>query len=270
MKVSIKIVTFFLLFYLAFLPACQVSPEPTQTPTLTPGITESASETPTEAPSAMPLAEIPPELAGKWVGKIVIQGTELEIIVNFSISSQDLSAQMDIPVQNFFAYDLANVSYSDGRVHFEGLAKANRMFVCDGQLSAGRIEGDFAQSGMTGSFYLTPWVEEEAVSYRVEEVIVQNQTITLGCTLTLPEGDGPFPAVVLVTGSGQQGRDEQIGSFKVFGVLADYLTNQGIVVLRCDDRGFNGSSGNFDQSTQSGRSQRRHRRDQISRISSGS
>jgi hypothetical protein len=53
----------------------------------------------------------------------------------------------------------------------------------------------------------------------------------------MPEGPGPFPAVVLITGSGAQNRDEEVFGFKVFGVLADHLTRQGIAVYRHDDRG---------------------------------
>ncbi len=69
--------------------------------------------------------------------------------------------------------------------------------------------------------------------------------VTLAGTLTLPEGKGPFPAVVLVSGSGPQNRDEELLGHKPFLVLADHLTRAGIAVLRYDDRGFGGSTGEF-------------------------
>jgi hypothetical protein len=74
--------------------------------------------------------------------------------------------------------------------------------------------------------------------YRAEEVALQNGEIPLRGTLTLPAGKGPFPAVIMITGSGTQNRDEEIFGFKLFQVIADHLTRKGIAVLRCDDRGL--------------------------------
>jgi hypothetical protein len=75
--------------------------------------------------------------------------------------------------------------------------------------------------------------------YRDEEVIYDNklQNVTLAATFTIPQGKGPFPAVVLITGSGPQDRDETLLGHKPFLVLSDYLTRHGIAVLRADDRG---------------------------------
>ena len=66
--------------------------------------------------------------------------------------------------------------------------------------------------------------------------------VQLAGTFSLPQGDGPFPAVVLLTGSGAQDRDETIGDYKPFAQIADSLARHGIAVLRCDDRGVGGSS----------------------------
>ncbi|MFH0756994.1 MAG: alpha/beta hydrolase [Bacteroidota bacterium] len=87
--------------------------------------------------------------------------------------------------------------------------------------------------------------------YLTEEVKYENSGagIRIAGTLTLPEGGGPFPAVILLTGSGPQNRDEEIFGHKPFWVLADYLTRNGIVVLRSDDRGVGGTSGDFALST---------------------
>ena len=67
----------------------------------------------------------------------------------------------------------------------------------------------------------------------------------LAATLTVPPGPGPFPAVVLITGSGAQDRDESMMGHRPFLVLADYLTRRGVAVLRSDDRGVGQSGGNF-------------------------
>ena len=66
--------------------------------------------------------------------------------------------------------------------------------------------------------------------------------VTLAGTLTLPKGGSCVPAVVLVTGSGPQDRDETIMGHKPFKAIADSLGNHGIAVLRYDDRGVGGSS----------------------------
>jgi pimeloyl-ACP methyl ester carboxylesterase len=73
--------------------------------------------------------------------------------------------------------------------------------------------------------------------------------VTLACTLTVPHGKGPFPAAVLITGSGAQDRDEAVNGRRPFWVLADSLTRRGVAVLRCDDRGFAHSTGDFPSAT---------------------
>jgi pimeloyl-ACP methyl ester carboxylesterase len=87
--------------------------------------------------------------------------------------------------------------------------------------------------------------------YKEEEVSFQNtkQGFSLGGTLTLPEGEGPFPAAILVTGSGSQNRDEEIFGHKPFKLIADHLTRKGIAVLRYDDRGVASSGGSLLEAT---------------------
>ena len=98
-----------------------------------------------------------------------------------------------------------------------------------------------------------PQVPTKPYPYREEEVAYENRTagIKLAATLTIPNGKGPFPAVVFITGSGRQDRDESVTDIdhKPFLVLADYLTRKGIIVLRTDDRGAGKSEGDFDAAT---------------------
>lgn len=87
--------------------------------------------------------------------------------------------------------------------------------------------------------------------YVEEQVAYENNSagIKLAGTLTIPEGKGPFPAVLLITGSGPQDRDESLMGHKPFLVLSDFLTRRGIAVLRVDDRGVGQSGGNFGAAT---------------------
>jgi pimeloyl-ACP methyl ester carboxylesterase len=108
-----------------------------------------------------------------------------------------------------------------------------------------------AQRQLSGLFFapgssnqVRPQDPKAPFPYRQEEVAYESleQGIKLAGTLTFPSSDGPFPAVLLITGSGAQNRNEEIMGHKPFLVLADYLTRRGIAVLRVDDRGVGGSS----------------------------
>ncbi|MCE7980502.1 MAG: hypothetical protein DYG89_04865 [Caldilinea sp. CFX5] len=95
-------------------------------------------------------------------------------------------------------------------------------------------------------------VTEQPTDYVAEEVTFTNGDITLGGTLTLPKSAGPHPAIILISGSGQQDRDEalpMIPNYKPFQFIADHLTRQGIAVLRYDDRGVGQSTGDPSSAT---------------------
>ena len=101
--------------------------------------------------------------------------------------------------------------------------------------------------------------------YKVVEVSYPNKTggVTLAGTLTEPDGTGPFPALILISGSGAQDRDETIFEHKPFLVLADALTRRGVAVLRLDDRGVGGSTGSTSSLDQRGFRRRRSGRNRI-------
>jgi uncharacterized protein len=91
-----------------------------------------------------------------------------------------------------------------------------------------------------------PQTPKPPFPYAITEVTIDNPEapgVTLAATLTVPEGPGPHPGLVLITGSGLQDRDETIAEHKPFWILADTLSRQGIAVLRYDDRGYAGSTG---------------------------
>ena len=88
-----------------------------------------------------------------------------------------------------------------------------------------------------------------ATATRAEEVTFPSGSITIACTFSVPSGKGPFPAVVLLSGSGLQNRDSEVFEFQPFKVIADSFAQRGIAVLRCDDRGVGGSSGSVADAT---------------------
>jgi pimeloyl-ACP methyl ester carboxylesterase len=192
-------------------------------------------------------------IEGRWHGAILILGTELGILVGFENTEQGLSATIDIPVQGAMGLALTAVSFDSPMVHFE-LPAGPGLAVFDGELEGDSIGGPFTQAGVQGTFWLRrgepePEAPEEPVPYLEEEVRFANGDVTLAGTLTLPEDGGPHPAVVLLTGSGPQNRDEELFGFKPFRIIADHLTRNGIAVLRYDDRGVGGSRGNVQLST---------------------
>ncbi|MBN2379870.1 alpha/beta hydrolase [candidate division WOR-3 bacterium] len=178
------------------------------------------------------------EIEGKWEGAIQIQGIELGMEVEFIIVGEELTATIGIPQQGLRGFKLTNVSFEDPKVHFDLAPDPTTLVVFDGEMTDHGIKGDFVQGPATGTFYLAPYVEVQ-VPYTEEEVEIKSTgDITLEGTLSIPEVEKPFPAVILITGSGKQDRDENIFGFKIFKMIADHLTRNGIAVLRSDDRGF--------------------------------
>ena len=207
-------------------------------------------------------ASDPPGIEGKWSGSVVLPSGELPFSVTFASEGSTLSATLDIPSQSALGLPLTEVSYEDGRVHFEFAAPIG-LAVWDGVHEGDEIKGSFTQGAADGEFSVErvategPSAEEGAeegaeqdIPYLEEEISFENGEVRLAGTLTVPEdGQGSFPAVVMITGSGPQNRDEELLGFPVFRVIADHLARRGIASLRYDDRGVGGSSGDLAGST---------------------
>jgi hypothetical protein len=127
-----------------------------------------------------------------------------------------------------------------------------------GQLKDGEIRGTFTQLGRGHEFVLgresvalpaRPQEPRPPFPYDEDEVEFLSGAVRLAGTLTMPKGAGPFPAAVLISGSGPQDRNEEVFGHKPFLVLADRLTRAGIAVLRADDRGVGGSGGSLVSAT---------------------
>ena len=196
-------------------------------------------------------ADQAPSIDGHWEGALNVQGMALAIAVDFETGDAGLAATIDIPPQGAFGLPLKDVRFEAPAVHFE-IGGVGAVF--DGELAAGKIAGKFAQSGVTGTFELArPQPQAPAMEagrpFVEEEVRFRNGEIALAGTLTLPREGDPRPAIVLISGSGAQNRDENILGFEIFKRIAEHLTAQGLVVLRYDDRGVGGSTGDLSTST---------------------
>ncbi|WP_439880238.1 alpha/beta hydrolase family protein [Pontibacter sp. MBLB2868] len=197
---------------------------------------------------------------GDWNGSLNAGGMELPIIFHIKTDENgSLSATMDSPRQGATGIPVQAVRLAQDSI-FLDLKAIGGAYA--GKLSGPEIiEGHWKQSGQAFALQLKKGAPEAALKrpqepskpypYQSTEVTIKNEAagITLAGTLTLPQGKGPHPAVLLLTGSGPQDRDETILGHKPFLVLSDYLTRQGFAVLRLDDRGVGKSGGNFAMST---------------------
>lgn len=193
------------------------------------------------------------DITGDWNGMLDAGGQKLRIVFHISATDEGLAATMDSPDQSAFDLPVSSVSFEAGRLELKmEVAPINYT----AELKDGIFVGTFKQSGFEAPLdlqrealekpvYNRPQEPKEPYGYRSEEVLFANPEaeIELAGTLTLPEGEGVFTAVVMITGSGAQNRDEELMGHKPFLVIADHLTRNGIAVLRYDDRGVGGSGG---------------------------
>lgn len=199
-------------------------------------------------------------LVGTWVGDLKAGAVVLRIVFNVSFSGGALGATMDSPDQSARGIAVSRVDLTGTDVVFEVKAAGGSY---TGTLAAdgSTIEGAWIQSGQSfpvtlkrqeGAFVLDrPQEPKPPFPYTSVDVVIQNTraNVTLAGTVTVPPGPCPFPAVVLVTGSGPQDRNEALLGHKPFLVIADFLSRSGIVVLRYDDRGVGMSKGTFANAT---------------------
>ena len=199
------------------------------------------------------------QIEGYWKGEIDLGTLKLEMAFNITAIENGFSATLDVPAQGAFDFPVDETTFKDEHLQLT-MSSMDASYL--GTLKEGAIEGEFTQRGMTFPLNLTkaekkeqkkarPQDPQPPFNYHIEEVTFVNEKEgnTLVGTLTIPKGEGPFPAMVLVSGSGQQDRDEELMNHRPFWVIADYCALHGLAVLRYDDRGIGGSTGEVENAT---------------------
>jgi pimeloyl-ACP methyl ester carboxylesterase len=204
----------------------------------------------------------PSDIDGAWMGTLDTRETKLRVVFHITNTEDGLMATLDSPDQNAKGLPVTAVTRNGSSLKLE-LKGIGGVFEGKIDKSLTSIEGTWTQGGATFPLVLKrakdtaelerrrPQNPVKPYPYREEEVAYDNPAagIKLAATLTIPPGKGSVPAVVLITGSGPQDRDEALMGHRPFLVLADYLTRKGIAVLRADDRGVGRSGGNFATAT---------------------
>lgn len=190
------------------------------------------------------------QIEGRWQGMIKSVGQTIVIKTDFKQSKDSINGTLEFPQRNMTGLPLSKIVCNQQNIKFEYVVGPNNILRFEGNIEGDTIKGTILQRGIRGDFYLAKIkVSEEHTqldtstpSYKEEFVKFYNNNITISGTLTIPNNSISCPAVILISGSGSQNRDEDIFGFKVFRVLADYLSRHGIAVLRYDDRGVGGTS----------------------------
>lgn len=200
-------------------------------------------------------------IAGDWQATLVTPRGDLHLALHIKAESTNagpaLTGTLDSLDQGTLGIPLAAVTFDADTLSFR-VDAINGSYKA--KLSGNELRGSWTQGlalplnfkrGPAASTNRHPQEPVPPFPYKSEDITIENSAahIQLAATLTVPTGTGPFPAVVLITGSGPQDRDEAILGHKPFFVLSDYLTRHGIAVLRFDDRGFGKSTGKFDTAT---------------------
>lgn len=184
---------------------------------------------------------------GTWNGELNVMGNKVPLVFNFSTNG----CTIDSPSQGVNGIQAEKTVKDDGTISVKvGMIGAT----FEGKMIDGEIKGTYVQNGFPLPLTLKPGklvvkrpqTPVPPFPYKEEAVSFTNAQYTFNGTLTLPENYSKnTPVVLMVTGSGQQNRDEELFSHKPFAVIADALARQGIASLRYDDRGWGDKSVNF-------------------------
>lgn len=206
-----------------------------------------------------------PSVVGSWEGTLETPGGNLRLRLHATQdASGKLGAKLDSVDQGATGIPVDVITFEEGVVKWS-ITRLGASY--EGKLAAGGdvIEGTLTQgialklslkrmsavSVAAAAAPVRPQTPKPPFPYRVEGVFFPSKSdgVVLAGTLTVPPGAGPHPAVILISGSGGQDRDETIFNHKPFHVLADHLSRRGIAVLRYDDRGVGKSTGNLAEAT---------------------
>jgi dipeptidyl aminopeptidase/acylaminoacyl peptidase len=202
------------------------------------------------------------ELEGTWQGRLNFFSKDIRVVFHFKKDSAgEYTSSMDSPEQGSFGNKVNDVEKIGDSLQFE-IPEMDVEYSGTYNKDSAAFYGHMKQHGFKIALklikgegedllYKRPQKPLKPYPYVEEEVTVINKKAgdTLAGTFTRPFGKGKFPAVILITGSGAEDRDETVFAHKPFLILADYLTRRGFAVLRCDDRGTAKSTGNFSSAT---------------------
>jgi pimeloyl-ACP methyl ester carboxylesterase len=197
--------------------------------------------------------------SGTWQG-VVNVGIDLRVVFHIKPDAKGiLSATSDSPDQSVFgiACDSVIVTGNDIRIEIKALlATYTGTLVNDTTIKGKLTQGVSLPLDLVKSDKIVtrnrPQTPTPPFPYKSEDVLYYSPDSSLqyGATITIPQGKGPFPAMVLITGSGAQNRDEEILGHRTFAVLADHLTRKGYIVLRVDDRGVGETTGSLNATSE--------------------
>lgn len=210
------------------------------------------------APAVPASATAAASLAGEWRGALAIPGgASVPLVLHVAGAPEHWTATLDSPAQGATGLPVAEVVQDGTAVRF-ALSAPQASFAATLSPDGRTLTGTWSQGAASLPLVMTRAAMTAAIAtparpqtpvppfpYRAEEVGYDNAAghAHFAGTLTLPAGGGRHPAVLLVTGSGQQDRDEAVFGHRPFLVWADALTRRGVAVLRVDDRGVGGSTG---------------------------
>ena len=199
-------------------------------------------------------------IEGTWHGLIEIPGKPLKISFNIEKNGSDFSATMDVPEQGAKGLPMNTVVFENNKlvmnlemagIVYEGIWENDE-----------KINGKFMQGGMVLPLNLSrkeqiiekpkrPQTPQPPFDYNVEDITIENtkEKFQIGGTLTLPKNKEFKTVVILISGSGQQNRNSALFDHQPFWVIADFLTKNGIAVLRYDDRGVGQTGGDVMNAT---------------------
>lgn len=203
------------------------------------------------------------EITGDWYGVLNAMGTELPMVLHISQHEDgSLSGTMDSPDQNVFGLEIDELSLNGQSFHFKMI---DLQAEYQGTLSTLGLRGDFTQAGydFPMDFTQTPVTrsglkarpqDPQSFPYQQETVSFPggDEEVSLTGEFTWPSEGTPKAALVLVSGSGGQDRNSELGqgiNHRPFLVLSDFLTRAGYAVLRYDDRGIAQSTGDHNLAT---------------------
>ena len=200
------------------------------------------------------------DITGQWNGALKIQGTQMRLVFNISQTENSLSSTMDSPDQGAkgipttttsFENSILKITIANAKIEYEGTLGQDNIIVGTFKQGGQSFPMNLSKEKIEKEKLVRPQEPIKPFPYYSEDITFENKKvgINLAGTLTLPNKEGVFPVVILISGSGPQNRDEELLGHKPFLVLSDFLTKNGIAVLRYDDRGIAMSKGDFKTAT---------------------